>query len=49
MAAAAVGRGAAARQPNFLFLLADDHAGYVLGRDEAIEFYLRPREVVAKA
>lgn len=33
MAGATVGRGAAPRQPNFLFLLADDHAGYVLGCD----------------
>jgi choline-sulfatase len=33
MAAATAGRGAASRRPNFLFLLADDHAGYVLGCD----------------
>ena len=33
MAATAAGRGAAARKPNFLFVLADDHAGYVLGCD----------------
>ena len=26
-------RGATARRPNFLFLLADDHAAYVLGCD----------------
>ncbi|MGI8988968.1 MAG: sulfatase family protein [Bryobacteraceae bacterium] len=26
-------QGAARRQPNFLFILADDHAGYVLGAD----------------
>lgn len=30
-AASAVARGA--RKPNFLFLIADDHAGYVLGAD----------------
>jgi choline-sulfatase len=33
MTAAAAVRGAAARRPNLLFLLADDHAGYVLGCD----------------
>ena len=33
MAAATAGRGGAPRRPNFLFLLADDHAGYVLGCD----------------
>ena len=33
VAAATAGRGAATRRPNFLFLLADDHAGYVLGCD----------------
>ena len=33
MAAAAARRGAAARRPNFLFLLADDHAGYAMGCD----------------
>ena len=32
-AAATVRRGAAARKPNFLFLLADDHAAYVMGCD----------------
>lgn len=32
-AAAAANRPAAGRKPNFLFLLADDHAGYVLGCD----------------
>src|SRR5260370_7277010 len=33
MAAATAGRGVATRRPNFLFLLADDHAGDVLGCD----------------
>src|SRR5215467_3299060 len=33
MAASAARRGAAARKPNFLFLLADDHAAYVMGCD----------------
>ena len=33
MAAATARRGAAARKPNFLFLLADDHAAYVMGCD----------------
>src|SRR5215472_8292140 len=33
MSSAASVRGAPARQPNFLFILADDHAGYVLGAD----------------
>lgn len=33
MAGAAASRGASARRPNFVFLLADDHAGYVLGCD----------------
>ena len=32
-AATAARRGAAARKPNFLFLLADDHAAYVMGCD----------------
>ena len=33
MASAAAGRAAARRRPNFLFLLADDHAAYVMGCD----------------
>jgi arylsulfatase A-like enzyme len=33
LAATTALRGAAVRKPNFLFLLADDHAGYVLGCD----------------
>lgn len=33
IAGAAPARPAAKRKPNFLFLLADDHAGYVLGAD----------------
>jgi choline-sulfatase len=33
LAAATSVRGKAARKPNFLFLIADDHAGYVLGAD----------------
>lgn len=32
-AAAAAARGNDGRKPNFLFLIADDHAGYVLGAD----------------
>jgi choline-sulfatase len=32
-ASAAALRGQAGRRPNFVFLLADDHAGYVLGAD----------------
>ncbi|MBI3684626.1 MAG: sulfatase-like hydrolase/transferase [Acidobacteria bacterium] len=32
-AAAGMARGQARRRPNFLFLIADDHAGYVLGAD----------------
>jgi len=30
---AALGRGQSRKRPNFLFLIADDHAGYVLGCD----------------
>ncbi len=33
LAGAASLRGASNRKPNFLFLIADDHAGYVLGAD----------------
>ncbi len=33
MTAAAARRGAGASRPNFLFLLADDHAGYAMGCD----------------
>jgi choline-sulfatase len=33
MAGAGLSRGAAPPKPNFIFLLADDHAGYVLGCD----------------
>jgi len=33
MAGAAAARPAEPRRPNFLFLIADDHAGYVLGAD----------------
>ena len=33
MTAAAARRGAAAGRPNFVFLLADDHAGYAMGCD----------------
>src|SRR5260370_18083847 len=33
LAGAASVRGQSGRKPNFLFLIADDHAGYVLGAD----------------
>ena len=33
LAGAASLRGKSGRKPNFLFLIADDHAGYVLGAD----------------
>src|SRR5258706_13424152 len=33
LAGAASVRGKSGRKPNFLFLIADDHAGYVLGAD----------------
>src|SRR6185369_8545416 len=33
LAGAAAVRGKSGRKPNFLFLIADDHAGYVLGAD----------------
>src|SRR6185436_6413366 len=33
LAGSAALRGKSARKPNFLFLIADDHAGYVLGAD----------------
>src|SRR5438445_7155119 len=33
LAGAASARGQSGRKPNFLFIIADDHAGYVLGAD----------------
>src|SRR5215467_4702836 len=33
LGSAAVARGKSGRKPNFLFLIADDHVGYVLGAD----------------